>query len=426
MVTYAEVGGHKTYLSSLDVRTVGIGGGSMVQIRGGRAVGTGPRSAHIAGIDYEVYADADTITNPRLVAVRPLPGDPEYAVVECDGGARVCLTMAGAANIAGLVGDQDYARGNVEAARRAWAPLAESMGCSVEEAAQTVLAFASQKNAAVASQLMRDYHLDPRTTVFVGGGGGAAAVVPHLARTMGHRHRLARNAAVISTIGVAMAMVRDMVERSVVNPTDEDVIAIRREAELKAIQSGAAPGTVEVTVEVDSQRNMVRAIAVGATEMRAETAEDGALGDGELLATVAENLDLPAQELAIAARTDQMLAVTARVRRKRLFGLLSSTKTPVRLIDASGVIRLQKANARVWPATVASAASVVDEAIDELTVYNDGGANYPNLHLVVGGKTINLSGLSSEDQIRSLAGVELQGYDGAAPLIVIGTTRLED
>ena len=90
------------------------------------------------------------------------------------------------------------------------------------------------------------------------------------------------------------------------------------------------------------------------------------------------------------------------------------------------MIRLQKANARVWPTTVASAASVVDEAIDELTVYNDGGANYPNLHLVVGGKTINLSGLSSEDQIRSLAGVELQGYDGAAPLIVIGTTRLED
>lgn len=35
MVKYAEVGGHKTYLTSLDVRTVGIGGGSMLQIRGG-------------------------------------------------------------------------------------------------------------------------------------------------------------------------------------------------------------------------------------------------------------------------------------------------------------------------------------------------------------------------------------------------------
>ena len=425
MVTYAEVGGHKTYLNSLDVRTVGIGGGSMVQLRDGKAVATGPRSAHIAGVDYEVYTDPEKIVNPRLVALRPLAGDPEYAVIECDGGVRVCLTMAGAANIAGFVHDGDYARGNVEAARRAWEPLAQSMGCSVDEAAQKVLGFANQKNAAVAAQLMKDYHLDPRTTVFVGGGGGAAAVVPHLAKTKGHQHRIARNAAVISTIGVAMAMVRDMIERSVVNPTQDDVIAIRREAELKAIESGAAPGTVEVTVEVDSQRNVVRAIAVGATEMRTENGSGGTLGDDDLLKIVAENLDVPVDTLSLAARTDQMLAVTAQVKQKRFFGLLSTTKNPLRLIDTTGVIRLQKAQAKVWPSTVASAVNTINEAIDQLTVYNDGGANYPNLHLVVGGKIINLSGLSSEEQIRSLAAVELQGYDDQTSLIVVGTERLE-
>lgn len=425
MVTYAEVGGHKTYLNSLDVRTVGIGGGSMVQLRDGKAVATGPRSAHIAGVDYEVYTDPEKIVNPRLVALRPLAGDPEYAVIECDGGVRVCLTMAGAANIAGFVHDGDYARGNVEAARRAWEPLAQSMGCSVDEAAQKVLGFANQKNAAVAAQLMKDYHLDPRTTVFVGGGGGAAAVVPHLAKTMGHQHRIARNAAVISTIGVAMAMVRDMIERSVVNPTQDDVIAIRREAELKAIESGAAPGTVEVTVEVDSQRNVVRAIAVGATEMRTESGSGGTLGDDDLLKIVAENLDVPVDTLSLAARTDQMLAVTAQVKQKRFFGLLSTTKNPLRLIDTTGVIRLQKTQAKVWPSTVASAVNTINEAIDQLTVYNDGGANYPNLHLVVGGKIINLSGLSSEEQIRSLAAVELQGYDAQTSLIVVGTERLE-
>ena len=425
MVTYAEVGGHKTYLNSLDVRTVGIGGGSMVQLRDGKAVATGPRSAHIAGVDYEVYTDPEKIVNPRLVALRPLAGDPEYAVIECDGGVRVCLTMAGAANIAGFVHDGDYARGNVEAARRAWEPLAQSMGCSVDEAAQKVLGFANQKNAAVAAQLMKDYHLDPRTTVFVGGGGGAAAVVPHLAKTMGHQHRIARNAAVISTIGVAMAMVRDMIERSVVNPTQDDVIAIRRDAELKAIETGAAPGTVEVTVEVDSQRNVVRAIAVGATEMRTESGSGGTLGDDDLLKIVAENLDVPVDTLSLAARTDQMLAVTAQVKQKRFFGLLSTTKNPLRLIDTTGVIRLQKTQAKVWPSTVASAVNTINEAIDQLTVYNDGGANYPNLHLVVGGKIINLSGLSSEEQIRSLAAVELQGYDAQTPLIVVGTERLE-
>ena len=78
MIQYAEVGGHKTYLNSLDVRTVGIGGGSMVQIRNGRAVDTGPRSAHIAGLDYEVYTDPSLIVNPRLTTVHPTPTDPPF------------------------------------------------------------------------------------------------------------------------------------------------------------------------------------------------------------------------------------------------------------------------------------------------------------------------------------------------------------
>ena len=102
MIKYAEVGGHKTYLNSLDVRTVGIGGGSMVEVKDGKACDTGPRSAHIAGLDYEVFTDADKIQNPRLVPVSPMPGDPEYASIECDNGVRVCLTMSGAANIAAM------------------------------------------------------------------------------------------------------------------------------------------------------------------------------------------------------------------------------------------------------------------------------------------------------------------------------------
>lgn len=60
----------------------------------------------------------------------------------------------------------DYAYGSREAAEKAWKPLADNMGCTVEEAAKRVLAFAAEKNARVASQLMKDYQMDPRNTVF--------------------------------------------------------------------------------------------------------------------------------------------------------------------------------------------------------------------------------------------------------------------
>lgn len=425
MIRYAEVGGHKTYLNSLDVRTVGIGGGSMVEIKNGKAVNTGPRSAHIAGLEYEVYTDAEKIQEPKLVAVRPMETDPEYACIECANGVRVALTMAGAANIAGFVAEGDYAWGNVEAARKAWQPLADNMGCTVEEAARKVLEFAALKNSKVASQLIKDYEMDPRTTIFVGGGGGAATVVPHLGEYMKHKHHIAKNAPVISTIGVALAMVRDMVERSVTNPTDEDIISVRREAELKAIQNGAAPGTVEVSVEVDTQRNIVRAIAVGATEMRSRDRMQQKLSQEELLAIVAENLDADKSLLKIEAQNGSMFAVQYDKVEKKLFGLVKKKTRPLRLIDEEGVIRLQKNNAWALQSTVGTWQKQLNWLLEELTEYNDGGTNMPNIYIVLGKRIVDLSGMQSADQIVSLGSVELAGCGADEPLIVAATKRVD-
>lgn len=425
MIRYAEVGGHKTYLNSLDVRTVGIGGGSMVEIKNGKAVDMGPRSAHIAGLEYEVYTPAEKIVDPKLVAVRPMETDPEYACIECANGVKVALTMAGAANLAGYVREEDYAFGNVEAARKAWKPLADNMGCSVEEAARKALAFAAAKNGKVARELMRDYGMDPQHTVFVGGGGGAATVVPHLAETMGHKFRIAQNAPVISTIGVALAMVRDMVERSVANPTDADIISVRREAEQKAIQNGAAPGTVEVSVEVDTQKNIIRAIAVGATELRSKDRMKKEMSEDERLGVVAENLGVGKEELHIEARNGSMMAVQYDRKQKKLFGLIKKVTKPLRLIDEEGVIRLQKNNALVRQTTVGGWQQDLKWILEELTEYNDGGTNLPNVYVVLGKRIIDLSGMQTGEQIISLGNVELAGYEDMESLILAATRRVD-
>ncbi len=49
-IAFAEVGGHRTYISSLDVRVLAIAGGSMVRLEGDRIADVAPRSPHIAGL----------------------------------------------------------------------------------------------------------------------------------------------------------------------------------------------------------------------------------------------------------------------------------------------------------------------------------------------------------------------------------------
>ena len=333
--------------------------------------------------------------------------------------------MSGAANICGYVPEGDYARGNVEAAKKAWKPLADSMNVSVEEAARMAMEFAAKKNRAVASQLLSDYKMDPRTTVFVGGGGGASSVVPHLAETMGHCYRLAKNSPVISTIGVALALVRDVVERTICNPTENDIMAIRREAEEHAIRAGATPESVEVTIEVDSQKNILRAIAIGNTEMRSKKLGSKKIDENEIKEIVAENMQIPVQDLFIKASNGQMHVVMQNRTKKRFFGLLKKNIHPIRLIDDEGVIRLQKSNASVRQVIGKDWENIFSNMLEDNADYGDGGEQLPNSYVVWGKRIINLCGLSSIENILSIARFELASLREDDILIFICSNRMD-
>ena len=78
--------------------------------------------------------------------------------------------------------------------------------------------------------------------------------------------RWSEDAEIISSIGVALALVRDTVERVIPNPTPDALKGIRREAFEAAVALGASPDAVEVTLEIDPRTQRVRAIAIGASE----------------------------------------------------------------------------------------------------------------------------------------------------------------
>ena len=136
-VTYARIGGHETYVSSLDVRVIGIAGGSLVRARPGAIVDVGPRSAHIAGLPYAAFADEADIVDPRIELFEPKPGDgADHVAVRVASGARYALTTTCAANALGYTQPGMHAHGNPQAARLAFAALAAFVGLGTDEAAR--------------------------------------------------------------------------------------------------------------------------------------------------------------------------------------------------------------------------------------------------------------------------------------------------
>ena len=77
-VDYAQIGGHDTYINSLDVRILGCAGGSMVVDTDHGVEDVGPRSAHIAGCEYACFTPEEEIDAGPLTIemLSPKPGDP--------------------------------------------------------------------------------------------------------------------------------------------------------------------------------------------------------------------------------------------------------------------------------------------------------------------------------------------------------------
>jgi N-methylhydantoinase A/oxoprolinase/acetone carboxylase beta subunit len=212
-VKYARVGGHETYVSSLDVRVIGIAGGSMVRVRDRRLVDVGPRSAHIAGLPYAAFANPEDIVEPRIELFQPKADDPDdYVAVRSANGTRYAITNTCAANVLGYAKPGLHAYGNPEAAQRAMAALADLIGKSIADTARAILDIATDKVIPVVDDLIAEYKLDRDQAVLVGEGGGAAALIPHAASRTGLHHMISKDAEVISSIGVALALVRDVVE----------------------------------------------------------------------------------------------------------------------------------------------------------------------------------------------------------------------
>ncbi len=415
----AIVGGHPTHLKTLDSRTLAVAGGSMIRRTQTGNLDLGPRSAHLAGYPYASFAPSHQLSGDlKIVELSPLSGDPPYLILENKNGDRTAVTLTCAANYLAYIKEGMYSYGNQDNLKRAFSALGRHLGTSPHQVADNILNRAVAKVLPTLKKLQSEYALHNKQLKLIGGGGGAGALVPFLGEKTGMPWEIAPRAEIISAIGASLAMVRESIERNIIDPTPSDLAELRNQAAKAVVKMGADPHTVKVTVEIDSRKNLVQATATGTVAFKAgsvstkDVSEDKRLA---LLKDTAPNED----KYTLLASTDFYCVYETQRQEKKFFNLWTKNHRTLWVTDPKGNVKLQAPQALLQPAKACELIPTLKKILEEHTSYGDGGAVLPACHIIGGRKITNLTTLTTTEQICTLAAQELGDLPAEEPVFFI-------
>ncbi len=431
IIRSAEIGGNKLYLKTLDVRTLGIAGGSMIRVSDNfkDIVDVGPRSAHIAGLKYVSFSEPENFDDIEFVLIQPKQGDPpNYVAIKRKKSDKpeFAITTTDAANFLNLISQSGYSKGNYESVKKVFTKLSQVMKKPADLIAKDILDISVDKVKAVIMDLMKEYKLDTELITIVGGGGGAEVIVPYLAGKLGVEYKIAENSEVISAIGAALGMIRESIERIVPNPTEEDILKIRNDVVESAIRIGAKPETIQVSIEIDRQTKRIMAIATGTPDFKTGDIVKKSASEDEIFKIAEKSFKNLSKKYAykdgehirVIAKNNFYLIFGAELERKRFFFLKDELK-PVKVFDTEGNLKLQLLNAEVVETNPDKFEKVLSDVIDNFTTYGDAGAIAPDVFLIYGPKIIDLTGVMFKEQMLTVARAELRSSNLVDDKVII-------
>jgi N-methylhydantoinase A len=390
-VKYVTIMDHPTCIKSLDVRVVGIAGGSLVRWSGKKITDVGPRSAHISGLKYSCFAEPQDLEGGQIVTFMPKKGDPiDYIGIEVGAGKRFAITTTCAANALGRIPGNDYAKGNQKSAQLALSILGKRLGMDMEEIASKILEISTTKILQTIRTLMREYRLKDEKFVLIGGGGGASVLVPMLAAKLNCQYRIANNSEVISSIGVCTASIREEREKIINNPSPDEISSFIQEVEKIAISKGALPESISTQSEYINEKSLLRVTVYGNMNLDVGSNDRKEIDDEEAEILACELFGINEGVQRIYDMKDYYI-FACEIHKKKLF--LKSKKQPVLVLDKYGHVKISVENADIYSGSPLEMKEKIQSLIDDHGLSKDELA--PQIHIVDGKRLLDFSGLSS-------------------------------
>jgi N-methylhydantoinase A/oxoprolinase/acetone carboxylase beta subunit len=399
-IRYVTIKNHPTCIRSMDVRVLGVAGGSMIRLKNNRVWKIGPRSAHIAGLKYSCFASPDVLKSGKIVMIKPKPNDQdEYVAIQCDS-EKYAITNTCAANALGMIEKGDYAYANQESAKISIEILAKHLGVSSFEVANSIIQTSSFEITKEIGKILTEFKMDRTKTKIIGGGGGASVLVPFVAKQLSIPYQKAEYAEVISSIGVASSMIQEELEQTINDPSPEKISLAHKKIHSLMVDKGAMPESIVINSEYIPEKSTLRLTAIGNVELNSSDTVKNVFTLDEARLRASEIINISENLVELSFETDHYFVFTGHIEVKRL--LSKKNKHHILVLDRYGRMKLSIKNGKIFQG---GKISIIEELDDFLESKNSDIA--PRIYLLNDMKLIDYSGLTSPSHIINAVKQEL-------------------
>ena len=143
-----------------------------------------------------------------------------------------------------------------------------------------------------------------------------------------------------------------------------------------------------------------------------------ALTPAEIRQIAVNSLRLPDEDVTEVAAAGKWQVFDGRIR-KKILGLFPSEKHMVRVIDRNGVVTLQREGVGVIVTNKVKLKTDLGTLFEETATYGTVGEELPLLFAYYGEKQLDLSGLTTREQMLSVLEAELDVLSADEPVILL-------